>query len=56
MVDLEDMLRGFERLHHLASDPKLIIPGHDPLVCQLFPQDGPNHIFRLDQGPDHWTF
>lgn len=56
VVDLEDMLRGFDRLHQLASDPKLIIPGHDPLVRTLFPQDGPDHIFRLDQGPDTWTF
>jgi glyoxylase-like metal-dependent hydrolase (beta-lactamase superfamily II) len=56
VVDLEDMLRGFDRLHQLASAPKLIIPGHDPLVRQFFPQDGPGHIFRLDQGPDHWPF
>ncbi len=56
VVDLEDMLRGFERLHQLASDPKLIIPGHDPLVRQIFAQDGPDHIFRLDQGPDRWPF
>lgn len=56
VVDLEDMLRGFDRLHQLASDPKLIIPGHDPQVRTLFPQDGPDHIFRLDQGPDTWTF
>ncbi len=56
VVDLEDMLRGFDRLHQLASTPRLIIPGHDPLVRTLFPQDGPHHIFRLDQGPDGWPF
>jgi glyoxylase-like metal-dependent hydrolase (beta-lactamase superfamily II) len=51
VVDLQNMLDGFTRLHSLASDPKLIIPGHDPLVCKYFPQDGPDHVFRLDQGP-----
>ncbi len=56
VVDLEDMLRGFDRLHQLASAPNLIIPGHDPLIRTLFPQDGPDHIFRLDQGPDSWPF
>lgn len=52
VVDLQNMLDGFTRLHTVASDPKLIIPGHDPLVRALFPQDGPDHIFRLDQGPN----
>ncbi|WP_298290163.1 N-acyl homoserine lactonase family protein [uncultured Litoreibacter sp.] len=56
VVDLEDMLKGFERLHRLASDPKLIIPGHDPLVRELFPQDVADHIYRLDKGPDRWVF
>ena len=51
VVDLQNMLDGFDRLHKLASDPTLIIPGHDPLVRQYFPQDGSDHIFRLDQGP-----
>ncbi len=56
VVDLEDMLQGFGRLHRLASDPKLIIPGHDPLVRELFPQDVADHIYRLDKGPDRWVF
>lgn len=56
VVDLEDMLRGFERLHELASDPRLIIPGHDPLLRDHFPQDGADHCFRLDHGPTHWPF
>ena len=50
VVDLQDMLDGFERLHKLASTPELIIPGHDPLVTQYFPQDIAPHITRLDQG------
>lgn len=58
VVDLEDMLSGFARLEQLASHPDLIVPGHDPLVRQFFPADGPGHIIRLDQGPlkpiDRW--
>jgi glyoxylase-like metal-dependent hydrolase (beta-lactamase superfamily II) len=52
VVDLQNMLDGFERLHALASDRSLIIPGHDPLVTSLFPRDGPDYCWRLDQGPD----
>jgi len=50
VVDLEDMLKGFETLKSLASHRNLIIPGHDPLVCSLFPKAGPDHVLRLDQG------
>ena len=50
VVDLQNMLDGFDTLHKLASDPKLIIPGHDPLVRVRFPQDTAEHIFRLDKG------
>ncbi len=51
VVDVDDMLAGFETLKSLASAPGLIIPGHDPLVRQYFPEDRDAHIFRLDQGP-----
>ncbi len=51
VVDLQNMLDGFETLYHLASFPSLIIPGHDPLVRQNFPQGQAAHISRLDQGP-----
>lgn len=51
VVDLENMLDGFETLHSLASSPSLIIPGHDPLVRDYFPQDLAPHIRRLDTGP-----
>lgn len=51
VVDLQDMLAGFDRLRALASSPDLIIPGHDPLVRSLFPVDGADHIVRLDVGP-----
>lgn len=51
VVDLENMLNGFTRLGKLASYRELIVPGHDPLVTKLFPKDGPDFVFRLDQGP-----
>lgn len=51
VVDLQDMLAGFDQLERLASNRSLIVPGHDPRVRDLFPQDGPDWAFRLDQGP-----
>ncbi|QBF29942.1 N-acyl homoserine lactonase family protein [Thalassococcus sp. S3] len=51
VVDLQDMLDGFITLERLASRPELIIPGHDPLVRDLFPEDRADHIRRLDRGP-----
>ena len=51
VVDLQDMLDGFETLLQLASAPGLIIPGHDPLVREYFPQAMAEHIHRLDVGP-----
>ena len=50
VVDLQDMLDGFETLHKLASAPELIVPGHDPLVRDLFPTEA-GGLIRLDQGP-----
>lgn len=51
VVDLEDMLAGFDRLEDLASRRDLIIPGHDPLVTAHFPMGPDAHIWRLDRGP-----
>jgi len=57
VVDLQNMLDGFDRLEALASDRKLIIPGHDPLVTQLFPAGPADFIWRLDHGPKAaWPF
>lgn len=50
VVDLQNMLDGYDTLYRLASAPELIIPGHDPLVTQYFPQDIAPHITRLDKG------
>jgi glyoxylase-like metal-dependent hydrolase (beta-lactamase superfamily II) len=54
VVDLQEMLNGFDRIENLASHPKLIVPGHDPLVMGAFPQALAPHIRRLDEGPSGW--
>ncbi|MEM1268118.1 MAG: N-acyl homoserine lactonase family protein [Pseudomonadota bacterium] len=51
VVDLEDMQRGFARIQALADAPGLLIPGHDPLVTEIFPMGPAGHIWRLDRGP-----
>ncbi|MEM6728358.1 MAG: N-acyl homoserine lactonase family protein [Pseudomonadota bacterium] len=50
VVDVEDMLAGFDTITRLASAPGLVIPGHDPLVRAVFPEEAPG-IHRLDRGP-----
>lgn len=42
VVNPEDMLRGFDRIVELAEDPGRVIPGHDPLVRERFPEFGPS--------------
>ena len=51
VIDLQNMLDGYDTLYRLASAPALIIPGHDPKVRELFPTGVAPHITRLDQGP-----
>ncbi|MEP2642278.1 N-acyl homoserine lactonase family protein [Roseobacter sp.] len=51
VVDLQNMLDGFNRLETLASHKSLIVPGHDPLVTRAYPKAMADHIWRLDHGP-----
>ncbi|MDU8910308.1 N-acyl homoserine lactonase family protein [Aestuariicoccus sp. MJ-SS9] len=51
VVDVERMLEGYTRLEALASDRKLVVPGHDPIVSAVFPEGPAGHIRRLDAGP-----
>ncbi len=54
VVDLEDMLTGFNRLETLAESKNHIIPGHDPLVRQYYPSEHGDHsVIRLDIEPRH---
>ncbi|CTQ32388.1 N-acyl homoserine lactonase family protein [Jannaschia rubra] len=50
VADVTEMLDGFATLRRLASSPGLIVPGHDPLVRDLFPEHAPG-CWRLSNGP-----
>lgn len=50
VVDAEDMLKGYSRIQQLASRADLIVPGHDPLVMEYFPESHSPFIRRLDKG------
>jgi len=39
-LDAESNLRAQDRIRTLASDPRLIVPGHEPLVFEKFPSVG----------------
>ena len=52
VVDLEEMITGYDRLTELATSPSRVIPGHDPLVTQYFAESGNSgFVWRLDGGP-----
>jgi glyoxylase-like metal-dependent hydrolase (beta-lactamase superfamily II) len=50
---VSDMLAGYARMKRLASSPRHIIPGHDPLVLTRYPlaKPGLEGIVRLDAEP-----
>ncbi|MEM7669786.1 MAG: N-acyl homoserine lactonase family protein, partial [Pseudomonadota bacterium] len=50
VVDVEAMYRGWDIIQGLASSPEQCVPGHDPLVFDLFPGTGIPDVIRLDQG------
>jgi glyoxylase-like metal-dependent hydrolase (beta-lactamase superfamily II) len=54
VYNVADMLEGHRTLQRLASSPRHIVPGHDPLVAKLYPAaraglDG--IVMRLDVEP-----
>lgn len=53
VVDLDDMLNGFDKLRELADSDNHIIPGHDPLVRSLYPSivAGDDRIVQLHAKP-----
>ena len=54
VLDARDMLKGFERLEGLAGSRDHVVPGHDPLVCEVYPAADPRlegSVFRLDAEP-----
>jgi glyoxylase-like metal-dependent hydrolase (beta-lactamase superfamily II) len=51
---VEEMLESFDRVMKLAGDIEHIIPGHDPMVMQLYPAARPGlegRVARLDVEP-----
>jgi glyoxylase-like metal-dependent hydrolase (beta-lactamase superfamily II) len=48
-----DMLDGYVTMKRLASSPRHVVPGHDPLVLQRYPAAfaGVDDIVRLDADP-----
>lgn len=55
MFHIGEVLDGYRRLNELAASPLHVIPGHDPMVMQLFPASTPaldGKAVRLDLAPD----
>lgn len=50
VIDVAEMLNGFETLRRLASSTGLIVPGHDPMVRDIFPQNSTGDCI-LSVGP-----
>ena len=46
-LDAESNLRAQNRMKQLASDPRLIVPGHDPAVMTRFPNPKPG-VARIE--------
>jgi glyoxylase-like metal-dependent hydrolase (beta-lactamase superfamily II) len=49
-----ELLEGYETIHRLADSPDHVVPGHDPLVMQLYPPLSPELsgiVVRLDCAP-----
>jgi glyoxylase-like metal-dependent hydrolase (beta-lactamase superfamily II) len=53
LADVGEYLEGLQRLRKLASSPRHIIPGHDPLVLEEYPaaRAGLKDLVRLDLEP-----
>ena len=53
LADVGDYLEGLQTLRRLASSPRHIIPGHDPLVLTQYPaaRPGLEGVVRVDLEP-----
>lgn len=52
VIDPTAMLKSYERLRSLAGSVDNIVPGHDPLICEIYPRlDRTEFAFRLDVPP-----
>ena len=51
LVDAPAMLAAYDRLRRLADSDDDVIPGHDPLVAELFPAVPDAPAYRLHEPP-----
>lgn len=52
VYNVGDMAEGWARVERLAGHPDRVIPGHDPMVCELYPRVGSDtDAFALHEPP-----
>jgi len=52
IVNLPEMVAGWDRIFELGAEPGRVIPGHDPLVSELYPKHRDDEMtFVLSDGP-----
>jgi glyoxylase-like metal-dependent hydrolase (beta-lactamase superfamily II) len=54
--NVEEVVEGYETLKRLATSPRHVVPGHDPLVLQRYPAAKPGlegWVARLDADPKY---
>jgi len=54
VANVMEMVAGWERMKALATRPEYIVPGHDPLVMELYSEPAPDLrgvAVRLDAEP-----
>lgn len=52
VYNIGDMAQGWEIVERLAGHPDRIIPGHDPIVTEIYPRvDGASDVFALHVAP-----
>jgi glyoxylase-like metal-dependent hydrolase (beta-lactamase superfamily II) len=49
--DIGGVLDGYRKLKSLADDPRFVVPGHDPLVCEYYSAEAGGIAYRLDAEP-----
>jgi len=52
VIDVEDMMTGFNRIISLADSVDHVVPGHDPLVRKLYPKLGAGDAYALHADPE----
>jgi glyoxylase-like metal-dependent hydrolase (beta-lactamase superfamily II) len=52
VYNIGDMAEGWAEVERLAGHPDRVIPGHDPMVRELYPRVGDNvDVFALHEKP-----